>query len=83
MAWSGRQRRWGVGLIRAGTLPSRSSRYSCTSGWTVSKVIGREETLALAPLGPLAHSTIYTRATEGLQDSARAALEESISRSGC
>jgi hypothetical protein len=27
--------------------------------------------------------TIYTRTTEGTQDSARAALEETLSRSGC
>jgi hypothetical protein len=34
---------------------------------TFHTLIGHEETLALAPLGLLAHSTIYTHATDGMK----------------
>jgi hypothetical protein len=46
---------------------------------TFHTLIGHEEKLALAPLGLLAHSTIYTHATDGMQDAATDALEEVIS----
>jgi hypothetical protein len=44
-----------------------------------SVTMSHEERLALAPLDLLAHSTIYTPATDGMQDAATDALEQAFS----
>ena len=77
MPWGSIRVQWGTYPLLAG-LRGHDPPPPLGSLVTFHTLIGHEETLALAPLGLLAHSTIYIRTIGRMQDAATDALEEAF-----